>query len=498
MTAMYDTTNRPVGTGAFRFALLSCLAVTVACGDGGEPLNVLLITLDTTRPDHMGCYGYGKQTTPRIDAIAAAGARFERAISTAGITPMSHSSILTGLNNYRHGMRVFYSEEVSHRLKESVDTLPEILQREGYQTAAMVSTYVLSEIYGLDQGFETFETGLDLEGMDFTEQNAHEGFWNEQQTLNTQRRSDATVGQALEWLDEHGADAPWCLWVHLFDVHDYSLVPPLEFVKAHGIQEYPREVDGRSIEAREMMYDPELAYMDAQVGRLVDWLEEHGQWDRTVIVVTADHGQGLKDGRARHGWPKHRLLYDWCIRVPLIMRIPGEAAGVVVPRAEQVRTIDILPTLLEVLDAPTRQAIEGQSLLGVLRGEPAGTRIAYADALNHYDTFSPRRGLPAIAQDENLFAVTDGRWKLIYHELRPENHELFDLDADPRELRNVAQDHPEQLARLETFLLERGAMEVEPPGTGGAVPDASALYSLGYGGGADGEEQDQARQDEGR
>ena len=169
-------------------------------------------------------------------------------------------------------------------LKESVDTLPEILQRKGYQTAAMVSSYPVSEIYGLDQGFETFETGLDLEGMDFTEQNAHEGFWIAGQTLNTQRRSDATVGQALGWLDEHGsADAPWCMWVHLFDVHDYSLVPPLDFVKPLGIEAYP-DVDGRNLQWREKMYDPELTYMDAQA-----------VWNRSLV-----QGKLLAHGHSPH------------------------------------------------------------------------------------------------------------------------------------------------------------------------------------------------------
>ncbi|MGB0332679.1 MAG: sulfatase-like hydrolase/transferase, partial [Planctomycetota bacterium] len=148
---------------------LLCTAAVVftggltACGIGGDgerQMNVLLITLDTTRPDRMSCYGGAPGLTPEIDAIAAEGVRFERAISTAGITPMSHSSILTGLNNYKHGMRVFYSEEVSHTLKDSVDTLPELLGSRGYRTAARVSSYPVSSEYNLDQGFDDFDSGV--------------------------------------------------------------------------------------------------------------------------------------------------------------------------------------------------------------------------------------------------------------------------------------------------------------------------------------------------
>ena len=128
----------------FGACALSPFALT-GCSDGGEDaerMNVLLITLDTTRPDRMSCYGGASGTTPTLDALAREGARFERAVSTAGITPMSHASILTGLNNYAHGMRVFYSPEVSHKLKSVVDTFPELLERQGYRTAARVSSYL--------------------------------------------------------------------------------------------------------------------------------------------------------------------------------------------------------------------------------------------------------------------------------------------------------------------------------------------------------------------
>lgn len=463
------------------------LLLLAACGRPSEQWNVLLITLDTTRADRMSCYGYGIETTPRMDALAADGVLFERALSTAGITPMSHSSILTGLNNYRHGMRVFYSEEVSHRLKDEVDTLPEILARQGYRTAAMVSSYPVSEVYNLDQGFETFHTGLDVQELDLTGQQRHEELWKEGGKISTQRRGDLTVDDALAWLDENGEGSPWCMWVHMFDVHDFSLVPPVEYAQRFGIEAYPTDVGGRSNEWRERMYDPEMAWLDDQVGRLLGWLEDQGQLERTIVVITADHGQGLSDGLERHGWAKHRLLYDWSVHVPLILHAPGLESGVRV--SQQVRTIDILPTLLELLDLPMRQPVDGQSMLPLVRGEeePA-PRIAYADALNKYDTHSPARGLPSHSARENLYMVCDGRWKLIYKELRGE-HELFDLKNDPLELVNLAAEKPEEVERLAAFLRERRAFDVEPPDAGGeSRVSGSALNALGYVGDDEGED----------
>ena len=244
-------------------------------------MNVLLITLDTTRPDRMSCYGGQPGLTPTIDAFADDGVRFERAISTAGITPMSHSSILTGLNNYAHGMRVFYSPEVSHRLKDVVDTLPEVLQPLGYRTAARVSSYPVSAAYGLDQGFADFESGVNLDELDLQRQQRHSTSWDTGGRTKTQRRGDLTTASALTWLDQNGTDGPWCMWVHMFDVHDYSLVPPDDFMERFGLPDYPVPgqrlgVDAR-IDWRERIYDPELAFMDAQIARLRAWLEEHGQ-----------------------------------------------------------------------------------------------------------------------------------------------------------------------------------------------------------------------------
>jgi arylsulfatase A-like enzyme len=468
----------------------------VACGGGGPGTaerqtpnwNVLLVTLDTTRPDWLGCYG-GAGETPHIDRVAAEGARFERCQSTAGITPMSHASILTGLNNYAHGMRVFHSDEISHTLKEDVDSLPEILkERRGYATAAMLSAYVVSEIYNLQQGFDTFLHGVDLTQITAEKQSRHEVFF-ERETgkTRTQRRSDHTVDDALGWLEEQESrDQAWCMWMHLFDVHDYTILPPDEYAQERGIQ-FPaaasRAPKGHKL--REELYGPELSYMDQQLGRVLDWLRDNGKYEETVVVITADHGQGLLDGLERHGWAKHRLLYDWSIRVPLIIKVPGETSQTVV--SDLVRTIDIVPTILEALQVGTAQEMHGASVLGLMQGQvDESPRMAYADALNLFDAHAPARGKLPPGHDDNMYCLNDGTWKLVWRVQDTTQGELFNLDEDPEELRNLfIEDHP-QVQRLKAQLDAQGAFHLDPPSdSNAAAVDPDMLRGLGYGGGED-------------
>ena len=473
--------RRSIGVwcGALAVALVSFAACKRATP--AKP-NVLLITLDTTRPDRLGCYGHAPARTPAIDELAREGTRFERAISTAGLTPMSHASILSGLDNPRHGLRVFHSKEAGHRLRESVHTLPELLAPRGYRTAAFTSAYPVSEAYNLQQGFQTFDSGVDTSALDLSGQQRHETQWADVRGTSTQRRGDATTDAALAWLDQNLTGDPFCMWVHYFDAHDFSIVPPKEWSAARGVV-YPdaSELDRRDqLQWRERLYDPELSFIDEQIARILTRLERAGALENTVVVITADHGQGLSDGLRNHRWMKHRLLYDWCVRVPLIVRGPGVAAGVV---PTQVRTIDIVPTLLELLDVPAKDELDGRSLVPLFRGErETEPRLAYSDALNLYDTHSPRAAALPPGQYDNLYALQDGRWKLVWHEREPAQSELYDLAADPQELDNLySPDHPEA-RRLEAVLVARQVTRVTPEGSGDDDPNAAALQALGYGG----------------
>lgn len=465
-------------------ALLAALAA--ACGGDAPPAtgaregarrpNVLLVTLDTTRPDRLGCYGYEGAHTPSIDALAAGAVRFDRAVSTAGLTPMAHGSILTGLDPQRHGLRTFWGP--GSDLSPDVPTLAEVLSEEGWDTAAFVSSYPLKPGYGFQRGFDHYDTGLPDED-DKTVRPEHAGIlWVDGPSIDTQRRADATTDAALAWLERRGGERPWLCWVHYFDVHDYSLVPPEAWSREHGV-DYADEVSRNDPGAREHLYDLEMRYMDGQLGRLFEHLAARGLEDDTLVVLTADHGQGLSDGLRLHGWGKHRLVYEWSVRVPLLVRAPG-LAGAVARVEDLVRVTDVLPTVLELCGLDVPPGLDGRSLLPLLRGEPSAPRLAYSESLNVLGDEPPMKALPPHCKD-NLFALQDGRWKLIFHANEPANTELYDLAADPGEQVNLAGERLDEVRRLMAELERSGALDLSR--LGGPGPDElerARLRELGY------------------
>jgi arylsulfatase A-like enzyme len=447
-------------------ALLAGLFPACSQSPPGPAYNVVLITLDTTRADHLSSYGYHKLTSPRLDMLADDGSRFEMAISTSGVTPMSHASILTGLNPDRHGLRVFYGLTGSV-LSESQVTLTDVLADLGWATAGFISAYSASQRFGLDSGFERFDTGVDprVMTMDPAQRPPKDGYWLDRRTALAQRRADATTDGALGWMKS--VESPFFLWVHYFDPHDPSLVPPPDVIRQFGAE--PRAAD-----AFRAIYDPEIYFMDMQLGRLIDALKRSGQYDNSVIVVVADHGQGLGD----HGWFAHRLLYQEQIRVPMIIRLPQGPRGQVVQPL--VRTIDIMPTVLDLLEIGLPAEVQGSSLRGLIEGRDEESRLAYAEALNTLDFHAPRDLPPQ--QKDLLFCMMDRSWKLIYHRDSPDNTELYNLEADPGETLNVADRHPEQTARLLAHLESSGAIEIEIVQPDEPLdPEAlERLRSLGY------------------
>ena len=464
-------------------ALLLLLATGCSEPASDKP-NILLITLDTTRADRLGCYGWEAAKTPNIDALAARGARFDFALSTAGITPMSHASILTGLNPYNHGLRVFHGA-AGNKLPPEIATLPERLSKAGYQTGGFVSAYPLSPYYGLNQGFDAYSTGIEetLAGIDLTQpvRSLQENILLDKDRSRVQRRADATTSEALDWLEGRDPSAPWFTWIHFFDAHDISLVPPAAWAEEHGVL-YAEAPHQRDLTGRESFYDLEIAWMDAQLGRLFQWLEESEQLDNTIVVLTADHGQGLSRGEKLHSWSRHRLIYQWSIHVPLIV------AGPMVPSPASinaiVRTTDIAPTLLELLDLAPEEPMDGSSLTSLMGGAEEAPRIAYADALNTRDSFAPLSRLPELCRDD-LIAATDGRHKLIHHLKEPHKSELYDLQLDPDEQDNLYTKKPELASRLHSFLLTEGALSINEAAYGREAPDQDALRGLGYTGDAE-------------
>ena len=450
----------PVG-----LTLVACLLLPTACQRESQPhrrSNVLIITLDTTRADRLSCYGYPTQTSKNLDRLAQQGTLFTRAVAQAAVTPVSHASVFTGLNPYTHGLRVLHGLR-ENRLPESHVTLAEVLASVGYQTAAFVSAFPVAERFGLDQGFEKFDAAF-LHDPPQKLVSRH-GIVN---VGRNQRRADETTDLALAWLAQ--TEQPFFLWLHYFDPHDAQLVPPDEYMADHPIPA------GRPEDRLRGLYDVEISFMDMHIARVLDQLEQSGRSENTLIVVVADHGEGLGD----HQWWTHGILYQEQIHVPLILAGPSIPAG---KRCDFiVRTIDIMPTVLELAGVrPSQQpTMEGKSLVPLLTGSTADPGyLAYADSINML-TYISAVGTTHHKNDM-LFAITDGTWKYIHHALRPLESELYNLKDDPRELNNLREAQPEQAERLLAELRRRNCVPTAPPGSSHMSPeDLERLKALGY------------------
>ena len=333
-------------------------------------LSVVLITLDTLRADVLGCYG-GGVATPHIDRLAREGVLFEQATATVPLTLPSHSSILTGLLPVRHGVR----DNGGFFLEASFTTLAERFQSAGYATGAFVGAWVLERRWGLAQGFDHYSDSF-----------VEEEF---------QRRGDSVVADALAWLGQVPAERRFLAWIHLFDAHTpYDAPEP--FGSRYASQPYYGEV----------------AYVDALVGRLLEELDRRRRQENTIVVLMADHGEGLGE----HGEPEHGLfVYDATMAVPLIIRTPWGPTG----RSQtQVSSVDVFPTVLDLVGLPPEPGIDGASLLPALQDlKHEMGHVAYVETyfpLYHFG-WHPLRGL------------RDRRYKLI----QASRAELYDLATDP-------------------------------------------------------------------
>lgn len=439
---------------SIRALALAAAALTWGCGGDEPPPNIVLVTLDTTRPDFMSTYGYEAGTTPHFDSLAERGVRFDHALSTSAVTPVSHASILTGLYQYNHGLRVL-SAPSGYRLPEDAPTLVARLKSEGYSTGAVLSAFPVSDHFGFARDFDSFES---VEG-----EMRKPRSW-DVKTL--QRRSDTTTDLALEFVNE--AEGPFFLWIHYWDPHDPYIAPPDEFVA--GI---PREWPS------DRWYAAEIRYMDEQFGRLLGGLESAGLRDSTMIAVTSDHGEGLLDGEERHGWSGHRMVYEEQLRVPLLLDLPGGPMGRAIP--DVVSTVDITPTLLDYAGFEVHGGLDGRSLRDLIEGTAAAPRVAYADQVNGYDL---NAGLVKKHPEAAfLYCLVEHPWKLTYRPHMPHLSELFHLADDPLEKQNRYGDRPEVVRRMLDGLAAREPWVLEPFASDGPVDPRvqRALAALGYG-----------------
>ncbi len=416
----------------FRGVLLpiacAALLTTTACSTGPsaplyEGANVLLVTLDTLRADRLGSYGYGRGDTPRLDQFARDGIRFDQAVSPMPMTLPSHTSLMTALEPYEHGVR----DNAGFELAPDLFLLAESFQEAGYDTGAFVAAYVLHARWGLSRGFDLYN---DEEVS---------GIWG----AASSRRGDEVVEAALPWLLQE-REAPFFGWVHLYDPHAPYAAP-----------------DPWGARFTDEPYDGEVAFTDSVVGSLLDGLEAAGLLGNTIVVITADHGEDLED----HGELGHALfIYDTTVRIPLLLRLPDlAAAGTVVN--EQVRLLDVGPTLLDLTGLPLPNNVSGRSMASFIVG--AGeARPAYSE------TMFPRWHFGW----QELYALRAGGYKYI---LAP-RPELYDLRADPGETDNLVATMPEiaddMRSRLEALGADVDDASREEP-TGDA---ARRLRALGY------------------
>ncbi|MEM8962309.1 MAG: sulfatase-like hydrolase/transferase [Acidobacteriota bacterium] len=419
------------------FFLLSCLWTGCA---SEPPLNVVIVTFDTTRADYLDLYD-GPAPTPNLNELARDSLVFEQAISPVPITLPSHSSLMTGKVPFAHGVR----DNGLFELGGTQTTLAEILQAEGYATGAAIGSFPLLSRFGIHQGFEFFDDHITAPVEDYYGERVIP-----KRELYFDERPAGQVNAALfPWLEDH-VDRPFFLWAHYFDPH-FPHTPPSPYNQrfAHDL------------------YAGEIAYADEALGALIAKLRDAGVYERTIIVVTADHGEGMGE----HNESTHSLLaYNSTLHIPLVIKPPtGVPSNQRI--AARVGLVDIFPTVLEWLNIDVPDDIQGQSLVRHLNpeGTPLTDRVIYAE------TLSPRINhewgeLRALYVDELKYI----------HGPRPE---LFDIAADPRELDDLIAERPDDAARLKSNLesyLDRYAVDGLDASV--AIDDETAqrLMALGY------------------
>lgn len=448
----------------FAFACIGCGPTTAERRVADPRPNLLLISLDTTRSDHLSVYGYERATSPRLEAFAREGLLFEAAYAPSATTGPTHASIFTGLYPMAHNVR-----KNGQVLGPELLTLAERLTEGGFETGAVVSSFVLSEQFGYGQGFESFDE-------DFSEASVPEGvtIWEGRQIDGKFYGSaEDTTRRALSWLDgRESKDRPFFLFVHYFDPHDPYTPPP-------GWT--PPFEPGPKAALKQVrinyLYDLLLSFTDHWIGALFDGLAERDLERDTLVVVVGDHGEGLMDhGHGYHG----AHIYEEAVRVPLIARWPGRIAA-----GERVSTpiaiLDLAPTMLELLDLEAGEiGDQATSRAGRFLGQAAGAGDEPVFLYRRlYEPGELSDGTSVVGEQ---FGVREGSFKLIE---APEEGtiELYDLATDPKERENLADRHPERVAHLRQLLdaWKTRSERVRGPARPLTDEEKARLEALGYG-----------------
>jgi arylsulfatase A-like enzyme len=418
--------------GAMSAFLPAALPGSPGIPKGTEIRHVLLITLDTTRADRLGCYGHKDAVTPHLDSLAKRGVRFLRAYTHIPLTFPSHCSVMTGTLPVYHQAR----NNGSYYLDAGIPTLAETFRSAGYKTAGFVASFILDSRFGLDRGFARYDDDL-KEGEVL-------------KNYRSERNAREVVDAFLPWLAENAKDK-FFAWVHFYDPH-LPYDPPSRF-KAM----LPKSP-----------YDGEIAFVDSELGRILEKMREENILDDTLIVVAGDHGESLGEHREiDHGL----FLYEATVRVPLLfINEKALPQGEVV--SATVRLTDIMPTVLELANLPIPKTVQGVSLLPWMSGRKNDDLTAYLETYYPFENFGW----------SEMKGVTDGRWKFIQAP-RPE---LYDLASDPHEENNLFQTAPAQSQKMmqELQAVVRNSSRATPsPKRHMSSEDREKLRSLGYLGG---------------
>ncbi len=421
------------GTDHLFVSFLVAAVMPVLAGCCGPPTSlaikpsfrsIIIIDIDTLRADHLGCYGYHRPTSPFIDKLATGGTRFAWAFSQAPNTPPSQASILTGLYPSTHGM--VHDED---KIPKAAVTLAEALGAQGFATAGFHDGGYLRADFGFDQGFDLYED------------NRGKGF-------------ESIIPRALEWLRQTEPSQPFLLFLHTYDTHtpyapDNSyrglfldnLEPPtpgfeptsetMEKIRTSVWTGSKMVLPDNDLEYAKGLYDAEIRQVDDWVARLVEGLEEMNLMEKSIIVVISDHGEEFQE----HGSVLHEKLYTTVTRIPFILVAPGLDGGRVIEHI--VETVDLMPTLLELVGASIPEGVQGHSLVPILNGSPPPSDIAFGES----PFFGGRR-----------FAAVGGHRLLLTRETGAV--ELFRFREDPHELVDISTSNPDTVNEMRRRLTE--------------------------------------------
>jgi arylsulfatase A-like enzyme/Tfp pilus assembly protein PilF len=423
----------------FRRLILTLTALTALQAAAQTPAkpapNVVLITIDTLRADHVGCYGYTRIKTPNIDGLAADGARFERAFAVVPVTLPSHTTMLTGTYPMLSGMHDFSA----NKLSSTQPTMASVLKQSGYATGAVIAAAVLDSRFGLNQGFDFYYDHFDFSRL------------NEANLDEMERPGNVVADVALDWVEKNW-QKKFFLWMHLYDPH-YPYNPPEPYKHEYAAQPY----------------DGEIAFADEQVGRLLRYLKEKGIYQNTVIVLAGDHGESLGEhGERTHGF----FIYNATMHVPLIVRVPESTGARTV--SDTVSLVDLMPTVLGAVGIAVPTQVQGKSLLALVRGGESDT--AERDRNVYGETYLPRIHFN--------WSELRGAENAKYHFIDAPRPELYDLAKDPGEVHNLLAEKKavaeEMQAKLAAMIRDYSAGKelAEKTGLDPALMDR--LKSLGY------------------